>query len=411
MKRKLLLLSLALTAIFAKAETPVLPIFSSDYVQSSGDEAWYYIRFDYKNGKDYYLYAQCDEDVNDGNADTITIHQKVTGQTNQLWKLSKKNASGSLADNKFLVISKTDASVYSYKTLRTKSLKDGVLVDSRPFYLYPHQDATNYASSLVVRDAGTISGGWNANGGVKEGTTIAWYDKTFKDKGDALSFHLYEYDRAVSNAEGIKYGTICLPVATTVSTDNNTKLYSISGFKSGETTKIYLAEETVTDSKYTLTAGQPYIFSTTATDKVTFTVATDDDADPAAASANNGLIGTLPSSDAQTNTLTQTSNTKYYVLSGNKWYKVGSKDGSTTTTFGSAAGRAYIDVAQVPMVENVSKANVMNIEEENTTGVDEATAEAVNVKDIYNLQGVNMGTDASALPEGIYMKNGRKFAK
>lgn len=397
---------LAFMALMANAETPVLPIFSSNFVSSDGDEAWYYIRFDYQNNLGYYLYAQYNGDDAD-----MTLQAKNTGSGTQLWKFSKKNASGDLTDNHFLVISKENASVYSNKTMKTKTLSStNTLQNSRAFYLYQHQDATNYPSSWTVRDVGTITGGWNANGGVKVGTSIAWYDKTFKDKGNALSFHLYEYDRAVSTAAGIKYGTICLPVATSVSTDNNTKIFTISGFKDGDKTKLYLAAETATDSKYTLAAGTPYIFSTTATDKVAFIVVSDEDADVAAASSSNGLVGTLPSSSSQTTTITQSAS-NYYVLHNNAWYKVGSADGTKTTTFDSGAGRAYLDLSSVPTISNAKDAIFMDVDDSGTTAIESATMQESKPTGIYNLQGKRMKSDISSMPQGVYIVNGKKIVK
>jgi hypothetical protein len=406
-RRKLLFIVLVLIAVTVNAETPVLPILSSNYVLSSGDEAWYYIRFDNQNGLGYYLYAQYTGEDAD-----MTIQKKSTGSKIQLWKLSKKNASGDLANNNFLVISKQNASVYSNKTMKTKSLSaSNTLQNSRVFYLYQHQAAA-YSSSWVVRDgANSITGGWNANTGVKVGTSIAWWDNTFKDPGDAISFHLYEYDRAVSSDTGTKYGTICLPVATTVSTDNNTKLFSISGFFNGDNTKLYLSEETVTDSKYTLTAGKPYIFSTTSTDKVTFTVATDEDATLTATISSNGLEGTLPSSTLQTNTITQTSGSNYYVLHNNAWYKVGSVDGTTTTTFNSGAARAYLNLSDVPTISSAKSAISIDIDEDNTTGIESTTTPSSKSTNVYNLQGVKVSSDVSVMSKGIYIINGKKIIK
>ncbi|MBR3647755.1 MAG: hypothetical protein IKN59_05135 [Paludibacteraceae bacterium] len=164
------------------------------------------------------------------------------------------------------------------------------------------------------------------------------------------------------------YGTICLSKAVPASSISGATFYNIYG-KNAESnpSELWLVEETGD-----LVAGQPYIFKATGTAiTVTYT------GEAASAGYNNGLYGTLSAkTTSDMNTLVGTEGKDIYLLSGNKVVKAG-----TDCTL--SAGRAYIDMAQVPCPASGPSPSAIrfDLDENNTTSINaiEASEKAVKI--------------------------------
>jgi len=195
------------------------------------------------------------------------------------------------------------------------------------------------------------------------------------------SYSLTEgYTRAVT--EG-KYGTICLPKAVAAADLSGATFYSIVGKRvngSGDATSIVLDEVT------SLQAGKPYIFKATNSKIVAAYTGV-----AAAASSDNGLVGSLTETDVDEGK---------YLLSNGTIVKCG-------TGCAIAANRAYIDMTNVPVIPASVKGMLeLGINGGETDGIRSIDNEPLTIDngEIFNLAGQKM----NRLQKGINIVNGRK---
>lgn len=189
-----------------------------------------------------------------------------------------------------------------------------------------------------------------------------------------------DYTRTVTAGN---FGTICLPKAT--SAVSGATFYNIAGTvkTAGDISAVVLEEV-----EGQLEAGKPYLFKATdATLTATYTgEAVDEPIDA------TGLVGNLSSLDLNVPT-------GAYIIYGNALRQLA---GATATV---AQNRAYIDLDGVAeYTAGDAKTIAMDIWGE-TTGINAVTA--TDAAEVFNFQGQKV--NASNLPQGVYVKNGRKF--
>jgi hypothetical protein len=181
------------------------------------------------------------------------------------------------------------------------------------------------------------------------------------------------------------YGTVCLPYPA-ICTDGY--VYQIKSINSAKT------QLTIEPYNGVMKPGVPYIYKSIG-DGVNFYEINDSKVLASEASSYHGLVGCFDAASIA-------NDNNHYVLKNNKWYLVNS------TSFSSAANRAYINIADVPVSEASAKGMTMDLSEE-TTGVN-----TINVSNngeeeaTYTITGVKLGKDAT-LQRGIYIRGGKKF--
>ena len=206
-----------------------------------------------------------------------------------------------------------------------------------------------------------------------------------------------EFTQAMTFADGYvrsttvdKFGTICLPCAVAADDIAGAKFYSVAGKQTdgGVLKGIVLTEETA------LQAGVPYIFCATA-DKLVVAY----NGGAAEATSANGLVGTLSGQDVAQGKHILTNNTV--------------KECGTGCTIG--ANRAYFDIDAMSEFGGALGVNQRMITFDDTeTGINEVGVSEQGAVDVYTISGVKVRSqvDAShateALPQGIYVVNGKK---
>lgn len=206
-----------------------------------------------------------------------------------------------------------------------------------------------------------------------------------------------EFTQAMTFADGYvrsttvdKFGTICLPCAVAADDIAGAKFYSVAGKQTdgGVLKGIVLTEETA------LQAGVPYIFCATA-DKLVVAY----NGGAAEATSANGLVGSLSGQDVAQGKHILTNNTV--------------KECGTGCTIG--ANRAYFDIDAMSEFGGALGVNQRMITFDDTeTGINEVGVSEQGAVDVYTISGVKVRSqvDAShateALPQGIYVVNGKK---
>ena len=179
------------------------------------------------------------------------------------------------------------------------------------------------------------------------------------------------------------WGTICLPSTVEAEDIAGATFYSIAGKTvdgSGNPTSLALTPE-----EDGLLAGIPYIFEATEDAKKIVAAYQDDSED---ASNYNGLYGSLTGQDVAEG---------MYLLSGGNVIKCG-----TGCTIG--ANRAYINMDEVPVTNNVKGMTLLYIGGATPTGIETIeNGQMGNV--IYNLAGQRV----NKAQKGIYIQNGKKY--